>query len=208
MTTELDLDSPPHRTLDRANVPGPARRIRVPWLAAAVGAALLTAAIVLWGFGRAADRREVLMVAEPIGQGETIESSDLTTSFVAVDTPTQLYSAEQRDQIVGALAATNLDPGDLVGPSAVTSGEQVPEGWQDIGGLLRAGNYPSSIAIGDSMLALPQEGEPTGVEVLIVDVSIGDDRAALVVLAASPTDAGRVAQWSAEENLILVGVDR
>ena len=208
MTTELDLDSPPHRTLDRANVPGPARRIRVPWLAAAVGAALLTASIVLWGFGRAADRREVLMVAEPIGQGETIESSDLTTSFVAVDTPTQLYSAEQRDQIVGALAATNLDPGDLVGPSAVTSGEQVPEGWQDIGGLLRAGNYPSSIAIGDSMLALPQEGEPTGVEVLIVDVSIGDDRAALVVLAAPPADAGRVAQWSAEENLILVGVDR
>lgn len=208
MTAELDLDAPPHRTPDRANVPGPARRIRVPWLAAAVGAALLTAAIVLWGFGRAADRREVLMVAQPIGQGETIESSDLTTSFVAVDTPTQLYSAEQLGRIVGALAATDLDPGDLVGPSAVASGEQLPEGWRDIGGLLRAGNYPSSIAIGDRMLALPQEGEPAGVEVLVVEVSIGDDRAALVVLAAPPTDAGRVAQWSADENLVLVGVGR
>ncbi len=180
----------------------------MPWLAAAVGAALLTAAIVLWGFGRAADRREALMVAESIGHGETIEPSDLTTSFVAVDTSTQLYTAEQRDQIVGALAATDLAPGDLVGPSAVTSGEQLPEGWQDIGGLLRAGNFPSSVAIGDRMLALPQEGEPNGVEVLVVDVSIGDDRAALVVLAAPPTDAGRVAQWSADENLILLGVDR
>lgn len=208
MTADLDLDAPPHRTVERANVPGPTRRVRVPWLAAAVGAALLTAAIVLWGFGRAADRREVLMVAETIGRGETIEPTDLTTSFVAVDTPTQLYSAEQREQIVGSIAATDLAPGDLVGPSTVTSGEQLPEGWQDIGGLLRAGNYPSSIAIGDRMLALPQEGEPLGVEVLVVDVSIGDDRAALVVLAAPPTDAGRVAQWSAEENLVLVGVDR
>lgn len=208
MTADLDLDAPSHRTVERANVPGPARRVRVPWLAAAVGAALLTAAIVLWGFGRAADRREVLMVAEAIGRGETIEPTDLTTSFVAVNTPTQLYSAEQREQIVGSIAATDLAPGDLVGPSAVTSGEQLPEDWQDIGGLLRAGNYPSSIAIGDRMLALPQEGEPLGVEVLVVDVSIGDDRAALVVLAAPPTDAGRVAQWSADENLVLVGVDR
>ncbi|MEZ5223700.1 MAG: SAF domain-containing protein [Ilumatobacteraceae bacterium] len=208
MTADLDLDAPPHRTVERANVPGPARRVRVPWLAAAVGAALLTAAIVLWGFGRAADRREVLMVAEAIGRGETIEPTDLTTSFVAVDAPTQLYSAEQLEQIVGSVAATDLAPGDLVGPSTVTSGEQLPEGWQDIGGLLRAGNYPSSIAIGDRMLALPQEGEPLGVEVLVVDVSIGDDRAALVVLAAPPTDAGRVAQWSADENLVLVGVDR
>jgi hypothetical protein len=87
-------------------------------------------------------------------------------------------------------------------------GEPLPDGWQRIGGLLRAGNYPSSITIGDNMLALPQEGEPTGVEVLVVDVSIGDDRAALVVLAAPPSDAGRVAQWSADENLILVGVDQ
>ena len=208
MTADLDLDAPSHGTVERANVPGPARRVRVPWLAAAVGAALLTAAIVLWGFGRAADRREVLMVAEAIGRGETIQPTDLTTSFVAVDTPTQLYSAEQREQIVGAIAATDLAPGDLVGPSTVTSGEQLPNGWQDIGGLLRAGNYPSSVAIGDRMLALPQEGEPSGVEVLVVDVSIGDDRAALVVLAAPPTDAGRVAQWSADENLVLVGVDR
>ena len=208
MTADLDLEAPSHRTVERAHVPGPARRVRVPWLAAAVGAALLTAAIVLWGFGRAADRREVLMVAEAIGRGETIEPTDLTTSFVAVDAPTQLYSAEQLEQIVGSVAATDLAPGDLVGPSTVTSGEQLPEGWQDIGGLLRAGNYPSSIAIGDRMLALPQEGEPLGVEVLVVDVSIGDDRAALVVLAAPPTDAGRVAQWSADENLVLVGVDR
>lgn len=208
MTADLDLDAPPHRTVERANVPGPTRRVRVPWLAAAVGAAVLTAAIVLWGFGRAADRREVLMVAEAIGRGETIEPTDLTTSFVAVDGPTKLYSAEQREQIVGAIAATDLAPGDLVGPSAVASGEQLPEGWQDVGGLLRAGNYPSSVAIGDRMLALPQVGEPSGVEVLVVDVSIGDDRSALVVLAAPPTDAGRVAQWSAEENLVLVGVDR
>ncbi len=207
MTADLDLDSHTLRTLDRKHVPGPARRVRIPWLAAAVGAALLTAAIVLWGFGRAADRREVLMVAQPIGQGEAVEAGDLTTSFVAVDTPTQLYSAEQRSEIIGTLAATDLAPGDLVGPSAVTSGEPLPDGWQRIGGLLRAGNYPSSITIGDSMFALPQEGEPTGVEVLVVDVSIGDDRAALVVLAAPPSDAGRVAQWSADENLILVGVD-
>lgn len=207
MVTEMHVETPPEWRTRAGPVPGPARRVRMPWLAASVGAALLTAAIVLWGFGRAADRREVLTMASPIAEGEAITAGALTTSFVAVDDPTQLYSAEQREQLIGALAATDLDVGDLLGPSAVTSGEAVPDGWQEIGGLLRAGHYPSSIVVGDRMLGLPREGEHPGVDVIVVDVSIGDDRAALVVLAAPADAAGRIAQWSAAENLVLVGVE-
>jgi hypothetical protein len=60
--------------------------------------------------------------------------------------------------------------------------------------------------VGDDMLAVPKEGDPTGVEVLVVESTVGDDRAALVVVAAPADQAGVVAQWAADDNLVLVRV--
>lgn len=178
----------------------------MPWLAAAVGAALLAASLVLWGLGRVAERREVVVMRGPVSAGEPIPVEALGTSLVAVDGPTQLFSAGQLDELVGKVAATDLAVGDLVGPSAISAGDPIPAGWVEVGGLLQAGWYPSSITVGDDMLAVPKEGEPTGVQVLVMESSVGDDRAALVVVAAPPDLAATVAQWSADDNLVLVRV--
>jgi hypothetical protein len=41
---------------------------------------------------------------------------------------------------------------------------------------------------------------------LVVESSVGDDRALMVVLAAAPESAAQVAQWAASDDLVLVRV--
>lgn len=117
---------------------GPSRRVRLPWLAAAAGLAVLVAALVLWGFGRAAERREVVMVVAPVEAGDPITGAALGSTMAAIDSSsTQLFSASQRAELVGKIAAIDLAPGDLLGPSLISTGPSVPDGWLEIGGLLR-----------------------------------------------------------------------
>ena len=187
---------------------GPSRRVRLPWLAAAAGLAVLVAALVLWGFGRAAERREVVMIVAPVEAGDPITNAALGSTMVAIDSSsTQLFSASQRAELAGKTAAIDLAPGDLLGPSLISTGPSVPDGWLEIGGLLRAGRYPVSLSVGDQLLALPMEGQDvTPVAVLVVESSVGDDRALMVVLAAAPESAAQVAQWAASDDLVLVRV--
>ena len=187
---------------------GPSRRVRLPWLAAAAGLAVLVAALVLWGFGRAAERREVVMIVAPVEAGDPITDAALGSTMVAIDSSsTQLFSASQRAELAGKIAAIDLAPGDLLGPSLISTGPSVPDGWLGIGGLLRAGRYPVSLSVGDQLLALPVEGaDVTPVAVLVVESSVGDDRALTVVLAAAPESAAQVAQWAASDDLVLVRV--
>ncbi len=187
---------------------GPSRRLRLPWLAAAAGLAVLVAALVLWGFGRAGERREVVMIVAPVEAGDPITDAALGSTMVAIDSSsTQLFSASQRAELVGKIAAIDLAPGDLLGPSLISTGPSVPDGWLEIGGLLRAGRYPVSLSVGDQLLAIPVEGaDATPVAVLVVESSVGDDRALMVVLAAAPESAAQVAQWAASDDLVLVRV--
>ena len=187
---------------------GPSRRVRLPWLAAAAGLAVLVAALVLWGFGRAAERREVVMIVAPVEAGDPITDAALGSTMVAIDSSsTQLFSASQRAELVGKIAAIDLAPGDLLGPSLISTGPSVPDGWLEIGGLLRAGRYPVSLSVGDQLLALPMDGaDISPVAVLVVESSVGDDRALMVVLAAAPESAAQVAQWAASDDLVLVRV--
>ena len=187
---------------------GPSRRVRLPWLAAAAGLAVLVAALVLWGFGRAAERREVVMVVAPVEAGDPITDAALGSTMVAIDSSsTQLFSASQRAELAGKIAAIDLAPGDLLGPSLISTGPSVPDGWLEIGGLLRAGRYPVSLSVGDQLLALPMDGaDVTPVAVVVVESSVGDDRALMVVLAAAPESAAQVAQWAASDDLVLVRV--
>ena len=204
VTTEVAAPvSSVRRPVGRA--PGPSRRVRLPWLAAAVGLTVLVAALVLWGLGRVADRREVVMVAAPVAAGDPIPASALGSTQIAVDSAsTQLFSVSQRDELVGRIAVVDLAPGDLMGPSMVSVLAKVPDGWSEIGGLLKAGRFPASLGVGDRLMAVPLEGAEPGVEVVVVESSVGDDRALSVVLAAPPESATSVAQWAAGDNLVLV----
>jgi hypothetical protein len=181
--------------------------VHLPWLAAAVGAALVAAALVLWGFGRAGDRREVVVVTAPVAEGDPIPVDALGTTLVAVDSSaTQLYSGGQRDGLVGKVAAVDLAPGDLLGPSMIASASVVPDGWQEVGGLVKVGRYPGSLSVGDRLRAVPLEGAEAAVDVVVIESSVGDDRALTAVLAAPAESAATVAQWAANDRLVLVRV--
>ena len=105
----------------------------------------------------------------------------------------------------GVVAATDLQPGDLLSASMVEAAPALPEGWREVGAVVRRGRYPSTLQVGDDMLAVPADG--TGeLAVTVVSSSIGDDGAVSVVLGAAAADATTVAQWAADDHLTLVRV--
>src|SRR3954464_6836993 len=83
MTPDLPLSTSSAAGEDRPV--GPRRPVRVPYLVAAAALALATAVLVLWGFSRAADRTEVLVVRAPVAAGTPIPASALSTTMVGVD---------------------------------------------------------------------------------------------------------------------------
>ena len=215
-TTDIKLDVGTRRQQSKA--PGPARRVRLPWLAAAAGVALLTAVLMLWGFGRAGDRREVIMMASPVAEGEEITAADLGSTLIAVESSaTQLFSVEQSDGILGRVAASDLDTGDLIGPSSIQTATAVPDGWVEIGSFIRSSRFPASMAPGDEMRAIAltpdqavaaEASDPEGVIVEVVSIERGNDGAVLAVLAVPDESSAQVARWSSSDNLVLVRVDQ
>ena len=200
--TDLTLSTPAVAGAERP--PGPKRAVRVPYLIGAAALALATALIVLWGFSRAADRTEVMVVRAPVAAGTPIPASALSTTMVGVDSGVgRLYPAGT--DLSGVVAATDLQPGDLLSASMVEKAPALPEGWREVGAVVRRGRYPSTLQVGDDMLAVPVDG--TGeLPVTVVSSSIGDDGAVSVVLGAAAADATVVAQWAAADHLTLVRV--
>src|SRR5436190_16062007 len=153
--TDLTLSTPAVAGDDRS--PGPKRSVRVPFLIGAAALALATALLVLWGFSRAADRTEVMVVRAPVAAGTPIPASALSTTMVGVDAGVgRLYPAGT--DLSGVVAATDLQPGDLLSASMVQAAPALPEGWREVGAVVRRGRYPSTLQVADHMLAVPVEG--------------------------------------------------
>ncbi|MEL6893770.1 MAG: SAF domain-containing protein [Actinomycetota bacterium] len=199
--------------------PGPARRVRLPWLAAAGGVALLTAVLMLWGFGQASDRRDVVMVVAPVVEGDEITAGDLGSTRIAVDSPaTQLFSVDQSSELVGRVAAVDLNPGDLVGPSDIRTATAVPDGSVEVGAFVRSSRFPSSMTPGDRMraIALSTDNpsadagdlEGGGVEVEVIAIDRTADGGVLTVLAVPDGSSSLVARWASSDNLVLVRIDQ
>jgi len=65
--------------------------VRVPYLVGAAGLALATAVVVLWGFSRAADRTEVLVVRAPVAAGTPIAPTALSTQLRLASGPASAW---------------------------------------------------------------------------------------------------------------------
>ena len=123
--TDLTLSTPGVAGDERPA--GPRRSVRVPYLIGAAALALATAVLVLWGFSRAADRTEVIVVRAPVAAGTPIPASALSTTMVGVDAGVgRLYPAGT--DLSGVVAATDLEPGDLLSASMVEAAPALPGG--------------------------------------------------------------------------------
>jgi hypothetical protein len=182
----------------------PRRAVRLPFLTAAVGMVLAATVLVVWGFSKAADRTEVLMVTAEVEAGTPIPAAALSTTMVGVDEGAGRFYPAGTD-LSAVVAATDLAPGDLLTPSLVMSAPELPEGWREVGAVVRPGRFPATVEVGDELVAVPID-TPGEVSVTVVSSSVGEDGSLSVVLASPGADAGQVARWAAGEQLALVRV--
>ncbi len=202
MTDLTSLPVAPPTGVDRPARPRP--RVRVPLLAAGLGLVLASTVLVVWGFTRAADRAEVLMITADVEAGTPIPPSAVATTSIGVDDGVgQFYPAGT--DLSGAVAAVDLSPGDVLSAAMLKAAPTVPDGSREVGAVIRAGRFPSTISVGDHVVAVSIEaaGEVT---VVVVAADTTEDGALSAVLAAPAAEATQVAQWSASETLALVRV--
>jgi hypothetical protein len=201
MTTDLRTGTPVVSP-DGERAVRPRRRVRPPLLAAAVGLVLLATVLVVWGFSKAADRSEVLMVTDVVEAGTPIPSAALSTTMVGVDEGVGRFYPAGTD-LSGVVAATDLSPGDVLTPSLVVAAPEVPEGWREVGAVVRTGRFPTTVGVGDELVAVPIDADGD-VPVAVVRSSVGEDGGLTSVLAAPGGEAATVAQWAATDRLALV----
>jgi hypothetical protein len=92
--------------------------------------AMIALAVVLIGAGilggaalfRSVNHQvEVLVVKSPVAAGSIVAAADLTTASVAAGPGIKLIPARQEGQVVGLVAATDLQPGSLLASSDLTT---------------------------------------------------------------------------------------
>lgn len=92
--------------------------------------AMIALAVVLIGAGilggaalfRSVNHQvEVLLVRSPVPAGSVVTAADLTTASVAAGPGIKLIPARQESQVVGLVAATDLQPGSLLASSDLTT---------------------------------------------------------------------------------------
>lgn len=105
--------------------------------------------------------RRVLIVRNSVAAGEPLRQADLTSVAVDADLPVAVVSASQHDRLVGHRAAVTLVPGALLSPNQIGASTDI-EGTALVGATLAAGQYPSTLQVGDRVLVVTTEAADSG----------------------------------------------
>lgn len=183
-------------------------RVRTQWLALGAALVVLASVLVGWALTQAADRVQVVQVAQTVKAGDVIVAADLTAADVAFDAEVQgLVPVASLNALVGRVATIDLQPGTLMQAGMWSDAPQLSSGEEAVGALLAAGRFPAGLARGDLAIAAPIDSaiatSPTIVRVIAVQVEANGDL--LVTLAVAHADSVAVAQLAATNQLLLVG---
>lgn len=208
----------------------PRSRVQVQWLILAAALTVLAGVVVGWALTDAADRIEVVAVAQPVAAGETFEPEDLTISHVAFDGQvTGLVPASSAAALVGRVATIDLAPGTLLTSGMWAEDSGLAPDERTVGAVLEPGRTPNWLSRGDRALAVSipglgaandleleqtavgAESTVTGpasgvVEVRVLDAEPSDSGGLAVTLAVADADAPLVARLAATDALVLVGI--
>ncbi|MDO8362839.1 MAG: SAF domain-containing protein [Actinomycetota bacterium] len=183
-------------------------RVRTQWLALGAALVVLAGVLVAWALTQAADRVQVVQVAQAVPAGEVIEAADLTVTGVAFDAEVQgLVPAGSLEKLVGRVAAVDMQPGSLLQVGMWRDAPQLAAGEESVGALLQLGRFPAGLVRGDLAVAAPLDAAGTGpvVVVRVIDLQVLDDGDLSVTLAVAQADSVSVAQLAANDQLVLVG---
>lgn len=184
-------------------------KVRTQWLALGAALVVLAGVLVAWALSRAADRVQVVAVAQPIRAGDVIDLEDLTVTGIAFDgTVTGLVPDTSLEALVGKVAAVDLDAGALVQVGMWRDGAEVGPGERTIGAVLAAGQFPVGLGQGDAAMAAPLDPENTTAPVVVrVLAAVPTDDGSLGLTLAVPEEhAVALAQLAANDLLVLVGL--
>lgn len=160
------------------------------------------------------DRVRVLTVAHAVRAGERLTADDFAETLVATDARASTVPADQRDDIVGRVAAVDLAAGSFLAPTQITDDPIGTDGHAVIGATLRPGAFPVGLRRGDAVLVvlMPPEGadgDASATRVVagtVADVADEPDTGGGVVvsLAVPPGDAASLSIGGARGLLSLV----
>jgi hypothetical protein len=182
--------------------------VRTQWTALAGAFIVLAGVVVAWALARAADRVQVVQIAQEVRAGEIISADDLVLAGVAHDgTVAALVPAAAAETAIGKVASIDLQPGALLQSGMWRDAPTLGAGEQRVGVVLQPGRFPDDLGRGDTAVAAPLDPAdplvPVGVRVL--DVAVTPEGATTLTLAVPGAAAVSVARLGAAEQLVLVG---
>ena len=182
--------------------------VRTQWMALGGALVVLAGVLVAWALSRAADRVQVVQVAQAVPAGQVITVDDLTITGIAYDTQLQgLMPAVSLDELAGRVAAIDLQPGALL-QSGMWRGEPVmAPGEQRVGVVLAPGRLPEGLAQGDTAWAAAMDpaDSTAPVAVRVLTAAVTPEGATALTLAVANDSSVVVARLAAAELLVLVG---
>lgn len=200
--------------------PAPAATARVkarrrPWVFALMAALVAAGALgTAFAFTSVNDTQEVLVVANDIKRGETIEAGDLTVVRVSVDPALTPVPGSQKAELEGSRAAVDLWAGTLLTEQAVTDSLVPGEGESLVGISLTPAQMPSEpLYGGDAVRIVTTPGdqgevtdeEPVTIEAVVVGVSRVEETGETVVDVSVPErEAAGLAARAATGRVALV----
>lgn len=145
-------------------VASPARARRRPLLVAAgIVAVALGALVSVWAYTSTSTTQAVIAVRGQVGRGQVITDADLVNVRTSIDPALRTLPASKTDTVVGQRAATDLLPGSLLTPAAITPALVPAQGRSVVGLALSSAKMPAAIlAPGDAVrvVSTPPTGAP------------------------------------------------
>jgi hypothetical protein len=157
--------------------------------------------------GQVGQREPAVAVARHVPFGQQIVDQDLRRVLLPPDTELAIVEWSRLDEIVGRIAATDLLPGQVVTPDAVTTERLPGPGQAVVGVAVERGRVPvTPLAARDQVLVIDAgETSGSGVGAMVLrtgEIDLNGQRTVDLLIAA--TDAPRVARLAEAGRAVLV----
>jgi hypothetical protein len=178
---------------------------------AGIGLVAISTLLIATLFLRAGHRDQVLALSHDITAGQVIQHADLKSVGVASDRDLKLIETSDARSVIGKVATSNLAAGTLLSVSTVSATSALKPGQATVGAALKAGQFPTSLHVGDKVLAVATPSTGTSMQAEPVPATVSDigriDEATgntAMSLTLDQSDAPAIATAGASGNLSLV----
>ena len=182
-------------------------RVRGQWMVLAMALVVLAGALVAWSLSSASDRVGVVRIARDVRSGQVLSDADFAVAQVAIDgSVTGLVPEASMQRLVGRVAAVDLSAGALVQRGVWRDAPSLLADERAVGVVLKPGRAPSTLGRGSvvQVASFDPASTTSPVQARVLDVSLKDDGSNAIELAVPASAAVQVAQWSANDALVLV----